>query len=684
MKKFKYFETNDGKTLMSAKTVVNKKEVTVTVNAEGILDISTEDDVQVDKDLFLVANTFTYTDPVTGDECELVEEVEEETKEPVIGKFKLNKPVKAFFRMKRKFRIHSEYAFIEASEFSGTFEEGVKMKLTICSENTANFEEVDTNLIDDAMAQRFLDDLVDQKSVLWNGKCTLPKYKFTDDKDNRIYPEVEEVKPIDKLKNLFDEDDKTKVSKKGMSFLDSLLSNTDKDESEESEDDGTSEGDAEFEAKQETKEPVDLAQQMMKESFIKMNKEKVEELEARVTLKERDIMKYTNDAKRAEKLKDQVLEDVRILTTRLESLKPKNEPNGFVFFVGAENKAPEVDEEATKEILSKIAPHLKLKEEALLEIFKKSYYQIYLAPKEDINSKELTREILNSVSHLDPSGKVSFLKDNELEYRGEYNWHRIVDRMIKLGFEQDAEFDKLCGSNSYYSKSLGTSDETVETDEDNDSGVMIIENGVARKMKGDSLVLGEDANGNMSVQETNTMSNTNTSKPATVKTVTEPSGADITKYSTDNGDLFVKSKKPEIEEFKDKYDFQDEETMYDMQYELVDAVPNWPEVSSLESPEDVPGQTTGSYSFFNDYMPFEPQDLENCEWDSISKDKIVISGGGDWQEPLSVTIQCDTDGNLFVTQIEIGYGGGCSTSDFQKAFSLAVMRDEKIDTVLEK
>ncbi len=122
MKKFKYFETNDGKTLMSAKTIVNNKEVTVTVNAEGILDVSTEDDVKVDKDLFLIADTFTYTDPVSGKDCELIEEVNtEEKKEPVIGKFKLNKPMKAFFRMKRNFRVHSDYAFIEASEFSGTF-----------------------------------------------------------------------------------------------------------------------------------------------------------------------------------------------------------------------------------------------------------------------------------------------------------------------------------------------------------------------------------------------------------------------------------------------------------------------------------------------------------------------------------------------------------------------------------
>ncbi|WP_323166569.1 hypothetical protein, partial [Pseudomonas bubulae] len=28
-------------------------------------------------------------------------------------------------------------------------------------------------------------------------------------------------------------------------------------------------------------------------------------------------------------------------------------------------------------------------------------------------------------------------------------WHQIVSKMMRFGFEQDAEFDKLCGSNSY-------------------------------------------------------------------------------------------------------------------------------------------------------------------------------------------------------------------------------------------
>jgi hypothetical protein len=34
---------------------------------------------------------------------------------------------------------------------------------------------------------------------------------------------------------------------------------------------------------------------------------------------------------------------------------------------------------------------------------------------------------------------------------GEMSWGEMVNKMIKMGFEQSPDFDKLCGSNSYTS-----------------------------------------------------------------------------------------------------------------------------------------------------------------------------------------------------------------------------------------
>jgi hypothetical protein len=39
--------------------------------------------------------------------------------------------------------------------------------------------------------------------------------------------------------------------------------------------------------------------------------------------------------------------------------------------------------------------------------------------------------------------------DGEFEYRGDMTWHQLVGKMLRKGFEQEPEFDKLCQSNSY-------------------------------------------------------------------------------------------------------------------------------------------------------------------------------------------------------------------------------------------
>jgi hypothetical protein len=56
------------------------------------------------------------------------------------------------------------------------------------------------------------------------------------------------------------------------------------------------------------------------------------------------------------------------------------------------------------------------------------------------------------IAKLDVNGKVTLVGSSEFEYRGDFTWHKIVDKMIRLGFEQEPEFDKLCGSPSYQSE----------------------------------------------------------------------------------------------------------------------------------------------------------------------------------------------------------------------------------------
>jgi hypothetical protein len=134
-------------------------------------------------------------------------------------------------------------------------------------------------------------------------------------------------------------------------------------------------------------------------------------------------------------------------------MTPGDEPNGYVFFVSEEQKNETGLDESTRHIADKIADLIGLKKDVLFEQLTGGFYKIRIAKKDDISAEkvEVTKEILEKMS-FDPMGKMSMENPGEFEYRGDLNWHQLVGKMIRNGFEQEPEFDKLCQSNSYDSK----------------------------------------------------------------------------------------------------------------------------------------------------------------------------------------------------------------------------------------
>jgi len=91
-----------------------------------------------------------------------------------------------------------------------------------------------------------------------------------------------------------------------------------------------------------------------------------------------------------------------------------------------------------------------LNHEALLKHLTSGYHDIKITKKENIEviPDEIDEEILMKIEGLD--GDVSREEDiNHFKYYGELTWHQLVDKMIRNGFEQDFNYNKLCGSNSY-------------------------------------------------------------------------------------------------------------------------------------------------------------------------------------------------------------------------------------------
>jgi hypothetical protein len=386
------------------------------------------------------------------------EDTTTEVKEVIIGEFKPKRKFLSFISAVNgaRVRFNRDIAFVKGEKLSGTLE-GVIFKITICDEGTINFEEVDTNVTDKAQRQRLIDDIDVLDVTGYAQKFVIGTIQF-DDIDGRLcYLEVEHQKPIDVLRSIFgdtDEKEEVQISERGMSFLDDLLGSTNEVETLE-----LSERDAEIlvNAIENPAEPNEklkkASESYLEEQFRKMNEEKVNELKSRITDTTKEILNHKREISQAESKLKLSSEQLGVLETRLESMTPGDEPNGYVFFVSEEQKNELGLDESTKHIADKIADLLGLKKDVLFEQLTGGFYKIRIAKKDDISTEkvEVTKEILEKMS-FDPMGKMSMDTPGEFEYRGDLNWHQLVGKMIRNGFEQEPEFDKLCQSNSYDSK----------------------------------------------------------------------------------------------------------------------------------------------------------------------------------------------------------------------------------------
>jgi len=402
---------------------------------------------------------------------------EQEVKEPIIGEFKPKRKFLSFVSAVNGARVRfiRDVAFVKGEKLSGTLE-GVVFKITICDEGTINFEEVDTNVTDAAQRKRLIDEIDSLDVTGYAQKFIASGIQFADVNGDLCYLEVEHQKPIDKLKSLFDEEEVPTLSNKGMSFLDDLLSGSDEVEPLVlSEEDAKVFVDAienPAEPNEKLKEAGSTYQSYMEEQFRKMNEDKINELKKRIEDAEKESERLRREISMNEsKLKKQT-EDLGVLETRLDSFNANDESTGYVFYVSEEQKPEDIGlTEENRAMADKIADIVGLKKDVLFKMLTEGYYKIRIAEKSDMTAEKVkvTNEILEKIKSLvngDTSleAKVTMTEPGQFEYRGSMTWHQIVGKMIRKGFEQEPEFDKLCQSNSYDSHEEEKEVEVTETE----------------------------------------------------------------------------------------------------------------------------------------------------------------------------------------------------------------------------
>ena len=352
----------------------------------------------------------------------------------------------------------SNQATIEGKCLSGLGMDDINFKLTIYEDDTVDFDEVDTTKTTKDERERLLNVILDKTLTPYRKRTVVSELPFLSiekvkDKNVPLYLAVEYTTPIEKLTSLFD-DETIDISDDAMNNLNDLLNSWFEDEEFAKE--------IEEMINEENTEVIDDTimkhhdtniNTLVEDSFSKMKLDKLNELKSKKTKREDEIMKYSFQISSIEKSLEEAKNDLRVIEGRIDDIQPIEPPIGYYFNVSEkQNETVILEPEIEKIIKDKVSKVKGINTENFMKLFTSGEYHIKISKKTDDgfslveDFKDVTSDVLEKLSSLDLS-----IDDKKLVYMGEMSWGEMVNKMIKIGFEQNPDFDKLCGSNSYTS-----------------------------------------------------------------------------------------------------------------------------------------------------------------------------------------------------------------------------------------
>ena len=374
----------------------------------------------------------------------------------------------------------SNEATISAKSLSGLYFEDITLKLTIYEDGTVDLDEVDTTKTTVEERQRLLDVIEDQSLGSYRNRTVVNELMFTSvekvkDKNVPLYLAVEYTTPIEKLSSLFDDRllVPNEISDDAMDNLNDLLNSWFEDEEfakeieemineENSEEDGEFRGFIPDPSMQDHDSNIEI-NSAIEDSFSKMKEEKLDELKSKKSKTKEEIFKIEFQISNLSKSLETAKSDLNLLEERIFDLKPVEDSVGYYFNVSERlNEVVSIDENTERIIREKISKVKSINVENFMKLFSDGEFAIKLSKKTDTafevveDFKDIPKDIIEKLDFLSLD-----TNENKLIYNGELSWGEVVNKFIKLGFEQDPEFDKFCGSNSY--SSIETTKEEVKT-----------------------------------------------------------------------------------------------------------------------------------------------------------------------------------------------------------------------------
>lgn len=365
------------------------------------------------------------------------------------GRFQPKEKFIQFIGVKGNVNFISNEAIIEGKQLSGLEMEDKSFKLTIYEDGTVDLDDVGAQHTDEQRRANLVDIITEKTIVPFRKRMVVRELTFTsvqevNDKKVSLYLSVDYQKPIDKLASIFD--DEIEVSDEQQDKLDKLMSLFDDFDVVETE---TNSEIVETESEQvkETVDTVDVNKHL-EESFLKMKQEKVEGLKKDLQKRKTDLVKLERDKNFAISKIEECNADIRLLESRIDSLQPVSEPNGWYFNVSQRLNEQIVLEKDIYEIIkSKVSKVKGINSEAFMKLFEDGEFQIRLAKKSESGFDEI-KNISEIDEQLITDLKLT-IREDKIYYIGEIVWAELVNKFIKMGFSQDPDWDKICNSNSY-------------------------------------------------------------------------------------------------------------------------------------------------------------------------------------------------------------------------------------------
>jgi len=372
-----------------------------------------------------------------------------EVEEKKIGKIKPSKKIAQFTAKALGINFIAKEATIEGRYISGLGLDDVVFKLTICDDDTIDFEEIsETNKTDFETRKRYIEDILNSDTVPYNKLSVFPDYKFVSVEkfSNRhidLYLAQELVKPIDRLRELSNFDN---LSESTLSKLDALLFDDEPQEVDELQELVSSlKSRNEPQAEVEVDTPVSRSN-YMEEAAKKAKELKLQELKSKLETTEDRINKERFALNSLEKIIDGLEADYKLTQARIDAMTTEITLNGYSFYISPATESKlEIDQSFAAKLLEKLPKNINGK--ALLKLFEESKYIFHLEKDgvEIEKHQDLPVEIKDALKGKGLSVQLGHYSQGEKDkfiISSSEDWHDIVKSFERAGFYRDMDMAK--------------------------------------------------------------------------------------------------------------------------------------------------------------------------------------------------------------------------------------------------